>query len=189
MSSSLSKPLIGKAERAFLLLAAIALAILLFFLRGMVDSKAPLDQLARKSIDPDFAIANGRPTVLEFYADWCEACREMAPKMLAIENQIGNKLDIVLLNVDNMQWQDLIEKYEVYGIPQLDFFDANGQELGTSIGAKNLEQLNQLIDATLNNKKISSDIDLGKTSALKTGLNKNYQIDSEEINISPRSHG
>ena len=81
-----------------------------------------LDQLARQSLNPEIALSNGRPTILEFYADWCEACREMAPAMLNIENEVKQDMNIVLLNVENNLWQDLIDKYEVNGIPKLIFF-------------------------------------------------------------------
>jgi len=58
-----------------------------------------LDQLAKNSLLPEQALTNGRPTVLEFYADWCEACKQMAPDMFEAEKISSNQIDIVLLNV------------------------------------------------------------------------------------------
>jgi len=189
MNTTQENLLLGKTERAFLLFSAIILAALLFFLRGKIDSQGPLDQLARKSIDPEIALANGRPTVFEFYADWCVACREMAPEMLSIENQVNKKIDIVLLNVDNKRWHDLIDKYEVLGIPQLNFFDSNGNELGASVGAKNIQQLNQLIDATIENRKIPLEVSFAKMSYLRGESNANFQKELANKNVNPRSHG
>ena len=99
---------INQIQRIFLLLSALFLTILLFIIRGGVNSKVPLEQLARQSLDPEIALSNGRPTVLEFYADWCEACREMAPAMLSIENEFQDELDIVLLNVGPSSMQSNI---------------------------------------------------------------------------------
>ena len=57
-----------------------------------MNPEAPLEQLARRSLDPEVALANGRPTVFEFYASWCEACKEMAPTMLELEKQNEKKI-------------------------------------------------------------------------------------------------
>jgi thiol:disulfide interchange protein len=70
-----------------------------------------------------------RPSV-EFYADWCEACKAMAPAMAELEQQQKGRLDVVLLNVDNPRWQPEIDRYEVNGIPQLELFNGEGQPVG-----------------------------------------------------------
>ena len=121
---------LGYLQKLLLVLLSVFLAVSLFFFRGGFKSKAMLDQLAKKSLEPDIALSNGKPTVFEFYADWCEACNEMAPDIVDAEKLYSNKIDIVLLNVDNPRWFDLIEKYDVNGIPQLTFFDDKGEFKG-----------------------------------------------------------
>ena len=42
----------------------------------------------------------------------------MSPSILTIEEETVDKVDFVLLNVDNPRWKDLIKTYSVNGIPQ-----------------------------------------------------------------------
>lgn len=37
-------------------------------------------------------MANGRPTLVDFYAEWCENCKEMAPTLRALEGRYKNKV-------------------------------------------------------------------------------------------------
>ena len=108
---------------------AALLAVWLLWLRGGLQPAAPLERLARQSLDLPVALSDGKPTLVEFYADWCEACRTMAPAMETIEQQHRGELDVVLLNVDNPRWQPEIDRYEVNGIPQLELFNAGGTEV------------------------------------------------------------
>lgn len=188
MNVSPQKSSLGQLQRIILFLSALIFATLLFFYRTTIDSNEPLDQLARKSIDPEIALGNGHPTIFEFYADWCEACHAMAPKMLSIENQYGNDIDIVLLNVENTRWQDLLEKYEVNGIPQLNFFDSFGNESGVSIGVKTEGQLEELTHLLLNNEKIPSSFLVGKISNFNITTKKDNITKLDNKYIEPRSH-
>jgi thiol-disulfide isomerase/thioredoxin len=152
-----------------MVLAAVAalLAVLLFWLRGGLHPAAPLERLARQSPDLTTALTNGRPTLVEFYADWCEACRTMAPAMETIEQKRRGTLDVVLLNVDNPRWQPELERYAVNGIPQLELFDAGGHSVGRSIGARRPEELEALTTALVEARPLPQLVGVGATSSLE----------------------
>ncbi len=153
-------------QKFFLVFISISLVISLFFLRNGFKANSILDQMAKNSLLPEQALSNGRPTVFEFYADWCEACKEMAPDMLELKKQNTNKVDLVLLNVDNSRWNDLIDEYDVNGIPKMTFFDDNGEFKGFSLGVKKYSELNQIFLALINNSELPSFTKRSKSSDL-----------------------
>lgn len=169
-----------------MLLAALAavLAVLLIWLRGGIHPEAPLERLARQSPDLQQALGNGRPTLVEFYADWCEACRAMAPAMDQLEQRHRGSLDVVLLNVDNPRWQPEIDRYEVNGIPQLELFDAGGTVIGRSLGARSGPELEALSTALIAQAPLPSLPGVGSLSALSPG----GAIGTAAL-AGPRSHG
>ena len=173
-------------QKYFLVFLSICLVISLFFFRNSFKANAMLDQLAKNSLLPEQALSNGRPTVFEFYADWCEACKEMAPDMIDIKKQTSNKVDVVLLNIDNTRWRDLLDKYDVNGIPQLTFFDDKGQLKGFSLGVRKYSELNDIFLALINNSELPS-FNKISNSAYKISFKKatfNNIIKSE----GPRDH-
>ena len=172
---------LGAAQRLVLLLVAIGLVAGLLLLRGGIESETPMEQLARRSLEPDAALTNGRPTILEFYADWCQVCREMAPAMLSLEQSTRDRLDVVLVNVDNPRWLDLVDRYEVNGIPQLNLFAADGQPRGRSIGVRTPQELQALGDALINDSPVPALQGIGSASTL--------QDLARTDRTGPRSHG
>lgn len=164
MTGSPQPSLLGPVQRAVLVIAAVALAIGLTLVRGGLQSASPLDQLARRSLEPEVALSNGRPTMIEFYADWCQVCREMAPAMLQLEQAQANRIDVVMVNVDNPRWQDLVDRYDVNGIPQLNLFDAEGQAVGRSVGLRHEDELQQLAEALLRGEALPQLRGVGSSS-------------------------
>tara|TARA_Y100001968_G_scaffold205486_1_gene188709 strand:- start:596 stop:1171 length:576 start_codon:yes stop_codon:yes gene_type:complete len=177
-------------QKVFLVFLSIILVISLFFFKNGFKANSMLDQLAKNSLLPDIAISNGRPTVFEFYADWCEACKEMAPDMFDIEKVNSNKVDVVLLNVDNPRWIDFVDKYDVNGIPKLIFFDSKGGFQGSSLGIKDYNELNEIFLALIDNSELPYLTKTSNSSKLildpySQKLNSNNIINSSE----PRDHG
>ena len=168
-------------QKYFLVFISICLVISLFFIRNGFKANAMLDQLAKTSLLPENALSNGKPTVFEFYADWCEACKEMAPDMIDAKKQNANKIDIVLLNVDNSRWIDLIEKYDVNGIPKMAFFDSKGEFKGFSLGVIKYNELNEIFLALINNSELPSFTKSSNSSKLI--YKNNIRLDN------PRDHG
>jgi len=175
-------------QKYFLVFLSIILVISLLFLRNGFKANAILDELAKNSISPETALSNGKPTVFEFYADWCEACKEMAPDMIEVKKQTSNKVDVVLLNVDNSRWLDLIDKYDVNGIPQLTFFDDKGEFKGFSLGVRKYSELNEIFNALINNSELPSFTKLSNSSNL-ISKNNSKQLNKNKIRLEgPRDH-
>ncbi|MFN9643955.1 MAG: thioredoxin domain-containing protein [Cyanobacteriota bacterium] len=174
----------GRLERMLLAAVAALLALALFWFRGGLHPEAALERLARQSLDPAVALADGKPTLVEFYADWCEACRAMAPAMEAMESRHHGELDVVLLNVDNPRWQPQIDRYGVNGIPHLEFFDARGERVGQAVGARSADELERLAAALVADDPLPALAGLAPTSALTQ-----ESLTVRESPIAPRSHG
>ena len=176
-------------QKIILLLISLVLVVFLFFLRNGFKANSILDQLERNSLLPQQALTNGRPTIFEFYADWCEACKAMAPSMIDIKKMNNEKINVVLLNVDNPRWSDLLDKYDVNGIPQLNFFDIDGESKGFAIGIRDKNELSAIFEALIYGSELPPFTKSSKSSELikynfseELVSNNNYQLSS------PRSH-
>lgn len=76
--------------------------------------------------------ARGKPVMLDFYADWCVACKEMEQDTFrdaAVQRALANT---VLLQADvtenSEQDSALLKRFGLFGPPGILFFNANGQE-------------------------------------------------------------
>ena len=177
-------------QKYFLVFLSFCLVISLLFIRNSFKANAMLDQLAKNSLLPENALSNGKPTVFEFYADWCEACKEMAPDMFNLKKENANKVDIVLLNVDNSRWSDLIDKYDVNGIPKLAFFDNEGSFKGFSLGVRNFNELDQIFFALINNTELPSFTKVSNsTNLISETLSEEESFNNIIKTESPRFHG
>lgn len=94
---------------------------------------------------PMIAMANGlrgmdrgtelaKPKVLEFYAAWCEPCKQLKPIMEKAKSDYAGKVDFVSYNIDDPKSERIVDDYEVSLIPTLIFLDGSNQVITYSIG-------------------------------------------------------
>ena len=130
-----------------LAIIAAVLAVVVFWTRSL--STQGLEALARASLPLDVALSNGKPTLVEFYADWCEVCHQMEPTMAQLKQTHRGALDLVLLNVENPLWEKELDQFQVRGIPTILFYGPDGSVRGRSIGLRQPEQLEAMVAALL----------------------------------------
>ena len=79
-----SKPPSISDRPVLLTVGSLGLAIVAFLASRSLLGRPALEELRLQSLPLDTALENGRPTLLEFYADWCEVCNELAPATLQV---------------------------------------------------------------------------------------------------------
>lgn len=79
------------------------------------------------------ASRNGRPVVLDFYADWCISCKIMERNVFSAPAVIDALAPYTLLQIDMTDntpaQQAFLEELGLFGPPAILFFAANGEEL------------------------------------------------------------
>ncbi len=127
------------------------IALILFFKNSIFESTLLLRNFGNLSMDPEVALSNGKPTYLEFYAEWCEICKEMAPEITELKKDFDNEINFVFLNVDNPKWGKFIKQYNVNGIPQINIIDSSSNLLATLTGLQEENTLKKSIDYLIDN--------------------------------------
>ncbi len=162
------------------LLISVFLTFLFLFRNLFFQSNFLLRSFGELSVDPQIAFKNNKPTFLEFYAEWCEVCKEMAPKISVLKNEYEKDINFVFLNVDNQKWDNYLRKFNVNGIPQVNLFDGKGNLISTFIGKQQETTIRDSIDQLDIKAKFYEGNFNAEFSPIKE--NKNYAVN-------PRSHG
>jgi len=90
----------------------------------------------KKVTDESFeldVLKNDKPVLVDYWAEWCGPCRQVAPVLEAIAAEHGDKIDIVKLNVDENP--EVTRRYGIMNIPTLGVFQ-NGQVVKELVGAR-----------------------------------------------------
>jgi len=165
-----------------ILILIISIVIVSLFLFGNLFFKSTylLKSFGELSVDPEIAFTNNKPTFLEFYAEWCEVCKEMAPKVSALKDEYEKDINFVFLNVDNQKWGNYIKKFTVNGIPQINLFDNKGNLISTFIGKSDEIKIRESINNLEKEEKPFEEIINAEFSTIQ---------ENKTNEVTPRSHG
>jgi thiol-disulfide isomerase/thioredoxin len=146
-------------------------------------STASLAAMAETSTPLEVALSNDKPTLMEFYADWCTACQAMAQDMSDLRQQYGDRVNFVMLNVDNSKWLPEMLSYRVDGIPHFVFLDNEGDTIASTIGEQPRPIMAANLDALVAGEVLPYARSQGRTSELGAAAVVPSRPDD------PRSHG
>ena len=82
------------------------------------------------------------PVLVDFYADWCAPCKNMAPVLKQLKGELKEMVSIIKINVDTNQ--SLVAKYQVQGVPTFMVFK-HGKQTWRQSGIQTISQLKQAI--------------------------------------------
>ncbi|NEQ33173.1 MAG: thioredoxin fold domain-containing protein [Leptolyngbya sp. SIO4C5] len=145
---------------------------------------ASLSEMAAAAVPLETALTNQKPTFMEFYANWCTSCQAMAADLQTLKDEYGDRVNFVMLNVDNSKWLPEMLHYRVDGIPHFVYLDQTGESIGSAIGEQPRLIIAENLDALLSSQSLPHARATGRTSDIDKA-----PLTASPSQEDPRSHG
>jgi thioredoxin 1 len=94
----------------------------------------------------DEVLKSSTPVVVDFWAEWCGPCKQIAPALEEIAAEMGDKIKVAKINVDENP--STPGKYGIRAIPTLMLFK-DGQVASTQMGVQPKGKLVDWINAAI----------------------------------------
>ena len=102
-------------------------------------------QSTDKTFDED-VIESKLPVLVDFWAEWCGPCKMIAPALEELDEELGEKMKIVKVDVDTNSQTAM--KYAIRSIPTL-IIVKGGTVVAQHIGAASKAQIESFINQNI----------------------------------------
>jgi len=127
-NASLNSTQNSKRKNAIVAILAFTAAILNYAYQFThpITSLTLLTQMQNNSAELNVIGNNGKPTVVDFWASWCENCKAAAPTLMSIEEEYKDRVNFVMVNGDKGENWPIIERFGVDAIPHMAMVGSDG---------------------------------------------------------------
>ena len=91
-------------------------------------------------------LENDKLVLVDFWAEWCGPCKQLAPRVEEAAQQYGEQIKVCKVDIE--EHRDLAVQYGIRSIPSLIIFKS-GEVSGVQVGALTQEQLGEFIDTEI----------------------------------------
>lgn len=105
--------------------------------------------MAKETSDQTFeqdVLNSDKPVLVDFWAEWCGPCKQIAPIIDEIADEKGEKINVVKINIDKNP--ETPTQHGIRGIPTLILFD-KGKAVATKVGALPKSAISEWIDSEI----------------------------------------
>ena len=175
---------VDKIRNIVISVVAIVLGIALVIGSQTSFNDQSLEAQAQAATPLEVAISNNKPTLMEFYANWCTSCQAMSTDLAKLKQEYKDKINFVMLNVDNSKWLPEVLNYNVDGIPHFVFLNQEGNAIAQSVGEQPLSIFQDNVQALIASQPLPYASIQGNISTIHPG--NLIQVGSQD---NPRAHG
>ena len=166
-----------------IVIVAVVLSGAVFFGLQTGSDTGSLAAMAVTATPLETALTNRKPTLMEFYADWCTSCQAMAKDMSELKATYSDRVNFVMLNVDNSKWLPEMLHYRVDGIPHFVFLDRQGESLASTLGEQPRSIMAANLDAMIAEAALPYVRERGRVSEVEA------RVAPKASPTDPRGHG
>lgn len=111
-----------------------------------LNKKTFLEKVFNYEANKDWKFEGELPCIIDFYADWCQPCKMVAPILEELQVEFEGKINIYKVNTEVEQ--ELAGAFGIRSIPSMLFCPKDGQPQ-MAVGALPKETLTQAINDVL----------------------------------------